>query len=245
MRASYKVRFCLLALLLLSPLVVACQSQQGTPAVAADTIVDEATVSATGKVLPAHWANLGFALGGPVKEIFVAEGQQVTAGDALACVDLPELDAAVAQTEATLALSRAQLARLESGPREVELRGAEAAVGSIALMNTMIMSVAERTREIGVLRAVGWRRWLVLRQILGEALLLTLLSGMVGVAWTAALVRVLKAIPSLGIWREMFELTPIVVIEALILCVTLGIVGGLYPAWRATRLSPVEALRYE
>ena len=118
-------------------------------------------------------------------------------------------------------------------------------VGSIALMNTMVMSVAERTREIGVLRAVGWRRWLVLRQILGEALLLTILSGLVGVAWTALLVQGLKAIPLLGIWREMFELTPIVVIEALILCLTLGIVGGLYPAWRATKLSPVEALRYE
>jgi len=130
MRESHKVRFCVLALLLLSPLVVACQSQQSTPAVAADTIVDEATVSATGKVLPSHWANLSFALGGPVKEVFAVEGQQVTAGDALACVDLPELDAAVAQAEAALALSRAQLARLESGPREVELRGAEAAVAA-------------------------------------------------------------------------------------------------------------------
>jgi ABC-type antimicrobial peptide transport system permease subunit len=118
-------------------------------------------------------------------------------------------------------------------------------VGSIALMNTMVMSVSERTREIGVLRAVGWRRGMVLRLMLGEALLLTLLSGLVGVVWTALVVCVIKAIPALGIWRDMFELTPTVIIEALLLCVTLGVIGGLYPSWRATRLSPVEALRYE
>jgi len=109
----------------------------------------------------------------------------------------------------------------------------------------MIMSVYERTREIGVLRAVGWPRGLVLRQMLGEALLLTMLSGAVGVVGSLALIELVKRIPQMGIMRDMFLMTPTVVLQVLALVVALGVVGGLYPAWRATRLSPVEALRYE
>ncbi len=120
-----------------------------------------------------------------------------------------------------------------------------AIVGSIALMNTMIMSIYERTREIGVLRAVGWGAMRVLRQILGEALLLTTLSGAVGVSATALLIWGLHVVPSVGVWQDFFELTPRVIWQALLLCVALGLLGGLFPAWRATRLSPVEALRYE
>ena len=118
-------------------------------------------------------------------------------------------------------------------------------VGSIALMNTMIMSVHERTREIGVLRAVGWRRGSVLRQVLAEALLLTLISGALGVIVSLVTMGVLRSMPSLGMYREMFAVTPGVVAQGLSFCVLLGVIGGIYPAWRATTFSPVEALRYE
>lgn len=120
-----------------------------------------------------------------------------------------------------------------------------ALVGSIALMNTMIMSIYERTREIGVLRALGWRRGLVLRQILAEALLLTLVSGFVGIIISMGCMSLFRAMPSLGIYRDLFVLTPTVVVQTLFFCVILGVLGGLYPAWRATTFSPVEALRYE
>jgi len=112
-------------------------------------------------------------------------------------------------------------------------------------MNTMMMSVYERTREIGVLRAVGWRRGMVLRQMVGEALLLTLTSGLAGLGAAVGLIGLIKSIPSLGIIGDVFLITPLVVAQGLVLCLVLGLVGGLYPAWRATRLSPVEALRYE
>ena len=118
-------------------------------------------------------------------------------------------------------------------------------VGAIALMNTMIMSVLERTREIGVLRAVGWSRNLVLRQVLVESLVLTLVSGLVGITASYGLIRLMANMPAVGLYRDMFIITPSVVWQVLAVCLILGAVGGLYPAWRATRVSPVEALRYE
>ena len=118
-------------------------------------------------------------------------------------------------------------------------------VGSIALMNTMIMSIYERTREIGVLRAVGWRRGSVLRQVLAEALLLTLTSGAGGIVVSLVAMRILRNMPSLGMYSSMFVMTPAVVMQGVSFCVVLGVIGGLYPAWRATTFSPVEALRYE
>jgi len=120
-----------------------------------------------------------------------------------------------------------------------------AVVGSITLMNTMMMSVYERTREIGVLRAVGWRRLMVLRQMLGEAVLLTMFSGLAGLATAVGLIQLVRAMPSLGIIRDMLLISPKVVAQGLVMCLVLGLAGGLIPAWRATRLSPVEALRYE
>jgi len=119
-----------------------------------------------------------------------------------------------------------------------------AIVGAIALMNTMIMSVYERTREIGVLRAVGWGRLLVLRQMLAESVLLTLASGVWGVLASAGVMHLLRQVVR-GVAPQMFVLTPDVVVRAVVFCVILGVLGGLYPAWRATRFSPVEALRYE
>ena len=118
-------------------------------------------------------------------------------------------------------------------------------VGSIALMNTMIMSVYERTHEVGVLRAVGWRKRHVLGQVLSESLLVTGISGVGGIVVTWGLIRLLKGLPSMGMYGDLFVLTSEVILQSLVFCVLLGVIGGLYPAWRASRFSPVEALRYE
>jgi len=107
----------------------------------------------------------------------------------------------------------------------------------------MGMSVMERTRERGGLRALGGRKRRVRALILGEALALTLLGGTIGVGWSWAMVRLRALWPSTASMGMRF--TPDLLAQALALAVVLGAVGGLYPAWRATRMRPVEALRYE
>ncbi|MBN1146041.1 MAG: ABC transporter permease [Anaerolineales bacterium] len=117
-------------------------------------------------------------------------------------------------------------------------------VGGVGVLNTMLMAVFERTREIGVLRALGWRRRRVLGMILREALLLGLLGGVTGIGIAFALVCLIQLTPMVGdmlspVWNlEIF-------MRAIAVALLLGLLGGLYPAYRATRLQPVEALRYE
>ncbi|MEN6479591.1 MAG: ABC transporter permease, partial [Anaerolineales bacterium] len=119
-----------------------------------------------------------------------------------------------------------------------------ALVGGIGMMNTMLMSVFERTREIGVLRAVGWSRWRVMRMILGESLLLSLTGGALGVVLGVALARLIASIPALaGLTKA--EITPALLSQAFGATLLLGAVGGIYPAWYASNLSPVLALSYE
>jgi putative ABC transport system permease protein len=117
-------------------------------------------------------------------------------------------------------------------------------VGGIGMMNTVFMSVFERTREIGSLRALGWRKRRVLGLILRESLLLSLVSGVVGIGGGVLLGRVASLAPGLGsMFQGSFSLA--LLIRALVMALVLGAVAGLYPAWWASRLSPVEALRYE
>jgi ABC-type antimicrobial peptide transport system permease subunit len=117
-------------------------------------------------------------------------------------------------------------------------------VGGVGVLNTMLMSVVERTREIGVLRAMGWRRRRILWLILREALLLGLLGGLAGLGIALGLLGAMGQIPSYG---EMIQATWgwDILARALAVSLFLGAIGGLYPALRATRLQPVEALRYE
>lgn len=117
-------------------------------------------------------------------------------------------------------------------------------VGGVSILNTMLMSVFERTREIGVLRALGWRRRSILALIVKEALLIGLLGGISGIGIAFGLVALAANAPMVG---EAFEpaFTMDVFVRAVFVALLLGLLGGLYPAYRATRLQPVEALRYE
>jgi ABC-type antimicrobial peptide transport system permease subunit len=119
-----------------------------------------------------------------------------------------------------------------------------ALIGSVVMTNTILMSVLERTREIGVLRAVGWSRRRVLSMILKESLLLSGLSGVVGIGIGVGLTEVLAVMPTVGGFVKA-AFTPTLFAQALAVSLVLGALGGLYPAWRATQLRPVEALRYE
>jgi putative ABC transport system permease protein len=121
-----------------------------------------------------------------------------------------------------------------------------AVVGGLAVINTMIMSVNERTREIGVKKAVGATDLDIVKEYLLEAMVIGLFGGVLGLVLGTGMARLLNlgAAESLG-GTEIFTVTPRLAIFALFFAVSLGSFGGLYPAWRAARLDPVEALRAE
>jgi putative ABC transport system permease protein len=118
-------------------------------------------------------------------------------------------------------------------------------IGAVGVINTMIMSVYERTREIGVLKAVGWKDRRILGMILGESIVLTLIAFIVGtVVAVVGVELVLTLSPSVGgIIKPSFAYD--IFLRAFIVAFLVGVLGGLYPAYRASRLSPTEALRYE
>ena len=117
-------------------------------------------------------------------------------------------------------------------------------VGGVGVMNAMLMSVFERTREIGVLRALGWRRRSILSLILQEALWIGLFGGASGILIALGLDYLIGKIPMFGSMLDMIWDWDIFA-RAIAIALLLGLLGGLYPAYRATRLQPVEALRYE
>ena len=116
-------------------------------------------------------------------------------------------------------------------------------VGGIGIMNIMLVSVNERTREIGIRKAVGARRGDILNQFLIEAIALTGLGGVIGILLGWAITLVVHQIPQAA--SVPLLITSGTVIIAVGVSVAIGVVFGLYPAMRAARLHPIEALRYE
>ncbi|MCB0147306.1 MAG: ABC transporter permease, partial [Caldilineaceae bacterium] len=117
-------------------------------------------------------------------------------------------------------------------------------IGGIVVANTMIMSIFERTREIGTLRAVGWRRRRILGQVLLESLFLCLVAAVIGSLLGVGVVTLIAQAPYASQFVSATWSLDIFV-TAFITAAVLGILGGLYPAWRASKLEPAEALRYE
>lgn len=115
-------------------------------------------------------------------------------------------------------------------------------VGVLGVMNTMLMTVFERTHEICVLLALGWTRGRIMRMVLYESALLGLLGGIVGVAIGAAGAHLLGATPAVRGLLQPDLSVPLLVFSALI-AVGVGVVSGLYPAWRSSRLMPSLALQ--
>jgi ABC-type antimicrobial peptide transport system permease subunit len=113
-------------------------------------------------------------------------------------------------------------------------------VGGVGIMNIMLVSVTERTREIGLRMAVGARARDILRQFLIEAILLCLAGGMVGILLGRGVSITLTALLN---WPTMLSVPAI--IGAVAVSGTVGVTFGYYPAWKASRLDPIEALRYE
>jgi putative ABC transport system permease protein len=117
-------------------------------------------------------------------------------------------------------------------------------VGGLSVINTMAMSVQERTREIGIKRAIGGQRGRVVRELVAEAGMIGLLGGLIGLA-LGALVVVLANEAGRSSGTVLVDLTPGTAIFALAFSTILGMLAGIIPAWSAARLDPVQALRYE
>jgi putative ABC transport system permease protein len=121
------------------------------------------------------------------------------------------------------------------------IAGISLLVGGIGIMNIMLVSVTERTREIGLRKAVGARRQDILWQFLIEAVTLALTGGLIGIGLGAAGAQVVSTL--IEDFRSV--VTPEAVLLATTVSAVVGLTSGLYPAWRASRLNPIEALRYE
>ncbi len=112
-------------------------------------------------------------------------------------------------------------------------------VGGIGIMNIMFVSVAERTHEIGIRKAIGAKRRTILLQFLIEAASICLIGGVIALLCARAMVEVARR------YLPHVALSPSVVLLALAVAITTGLVAGFLPAWRAARMSPVDALRNE
>src|SRR5450759_172198 len=117
-------------------------------------------------------------------------------------------------------------------------------VGGLSTVNTMAMAVAERTRESGIKRAIGASRWRIRREIVFEASAIGLISGLIGLAIGAAMTMLFNDLGRAS-GNVLFELTLGTAATALIFATVLGGIAGFVPAWHASRLDPVTALRYE
>jgi len=121
------------------------------------------------------------------------------------------------------------------------IAGISIVVGAIGIMNIMLVSVTERTREIGVRIAVGARRMDILKQFLAEASVISLCGGGLGVVCGWAIANFLSKFTQV---LQTYT-PPIIIFLALLMAVFVGIISGIYPAIRAASLDPVQALRYE
>ena len=122
----------------------------------------------------------------------------------------------------------------------VLIAGISLLVGGIGIMNIMLVSVSERTREIGLRKAMGATRNAVLAQFLTEAVLISVIGGAIGLAGSGFIAFVVSLFVK---WKVYISLST--AIGAFIFCTVFGITFGFLPAWKASKMSPIEALRYE
>ncbi len=126
------------------------------------------------------------------------------------------------------------------------IAGISLLVGGIGIMNIMLVTVTERTREIGIRKAMGAKRRDVLFQFMAEAAMLSFTGGLVGLSLAFGIVSLMSGQPIFGPDSEIaITVTPDIALLACVVSIGIGLFFGIYPAIRAARLHPIEALRYE
>jgi putative ABC transport system permease protein len=115
-------------------------------------------------------------------------------------------------------------------------------IGAIGMLNTMVMSVFERTREIGTLRAIGWRKSRIVQMIISESLLLSVGGAIVGSLAGIALTKVLSTLPNAAGFMSG-DVPPPVILQGFVVAILVGLAGAIYPALWSANLLPTEALR--
>jgi putative ABC transport system permease protein len=121
----------------------------------------------------------------------------------------------------------------------IVITGISLFVGGVGVMNIMFVSVTERTREIGVRKAIGARRSAILAQFLFESSIICLIGGLVGMMLAVGVAEVIDRM------LMPASVSPGIVVVALAVSIAVGVISGIVPAWRASRLDPIESLRYE
>lgn len=114
-------------------------------------------------------------------------------------------------------------------------------VGGLGIINTMLMSVRERRKEFGVLKAIGWTQENILQLVMYESICIGIFGGVIGVTLGWLAVQIAK--PLLGI--SIMTVTPMLALQATMFAIIVGVIGGIYPAWEASRLDPIEAMSEE
>ena len=137
-------------------------------------------------------------------------------------------------------LAQRRRAQQVLGAALLAIAGISLLVGGIGIANIMLATVTERTREIGVRRAIGAKRRHIVGQFLTETVLLAVTGGVLGVAvgWAGT-----QAVAAFTQWEAQF--TPDVALVAVAVSCAVGVISGMFPAWRASRLDPIQALRYQ
>ncbi len=178
--------------------------------------------------------------------------------DILVILDDPNLGEELERTFRTM-FEDASVVRQEELMRQIDrimniingvllaLGAVSLAVGALGILNTVMMSVHERRREIGMLKAVGAERWHILSLFLSEALIISIIGGLIGcglgltsvylIQWLVSMIGLNLTIPLL--------IAPDILIGAFLVAISIGLIAGLYPSWKAANVPPVEALRYE
>ena len=141
----------------------------------------------------------------------------------------------MADIQATLSESNKTMSILLSSIAAISLL-----VGGIGIMNIMLVSVTERTKEIGLRKAIGARRRDILMQFLAESVVVSVIGGLAGIILGASGAKILSLVAG---WDTLISIQSIIL--AFSFSVFIGLLFGIYPARKAARLAPIDALRYE